>query len=375
MKRFTQIMGKLLPVFIFGLASVLLLGRLGASAEGTDGWSKITIDPAEMRIDLNPDTVATSDASGPFVVKVTNGSGDTQTIAVDVLPWSDGENSEGSVPEEFAELANWTRIEQSEYGFAAGETREILFTVAVPEDAPSGGQYAFIRAYRAESSAGEENVAGFMMPLIARVSGEIRQEAKVESIGVAGFQSTGNIISVTSVQNTGNIDLEVMTGMVVRNAFTGREVGSITEQANGVLPQTKRDIETELSDGPHFGVYKVEATVKILDKEYSATRVVLVAKPKLLIEIGIGIALMVVLLVLLLKFGRRKSSRPKLGKSGVSASVKSPKVEKTPQPAATPKPRTAPVARTATTVKTAPAVRTAPTAAPKTKKAPPRRVV
>jgi hypothetical protein len=311
-------------------------GQVVSGAENQP-QSQIKITPLTRQLSAEPGEVYTGDANGPFVLKVVNSGSSEATIDVAAKPYSVANKAYDSYSyskeTSYTQIAKWISFAQTEYKVPPGKTIEVPFRITVPEDAPAGGQYALVSA---STKASPKQVNGQTIDVIeeagmivyAHVSGETREEAKVQSMSIGNLQppkynSDGQnerpVSTVTTVKNSGNIDFSVETSMVVSGVFSGKEIANIKEQSSTVLPDTEREITTKWADSPSFGIFKVVSTTKVLGKSYQVSQIVVVISPTLAIVALIVLVLLAVGVVVLVKLrkGGKKSGhggRARVGK-------------------------------------------------------------
>ncbi len=175
--------------------------------------------------------------------------------------------SEGS---EYTSITKWIEIKEPTGEVKPNETKEIHFTITVPENAPPGGQYATISISSDNESSSSEGVAVqnvFEMASIiyATVDGEVHHEGEILENNVPGFVVNTPARLTALISNQGNIHEDATFVITVSDFFTGRVILP-TEEEDGyyseiVMPGTTRFIERDVNNLPALGVVKVNQTI------------------------------------------------------------------------------------------------------------------
>jgi hypothetical protein len=181
----------------------------------------------------------------------------------------------------YSQIVDWVSFEQNTVPLKAGETVRVQYTITVPKDVPSGGQYAAIFAEttpeKLESSVGalsSKKRAGVL--LRASVAGQTRKTGEVLTNTIPGWQS-GSFRASTQLKNTGNID-QVATVERVVSAVSGKKF-SKDKKDYIVYPNTTRRVNATW-DGPALGgLYRVTQDVTFLGATDTTTAMVIYFTP------------------------------------------------------------------------------------------------
>ena len=322
-----------MPSACLALLAIAGFSYTAVSADGQPD-TKLRISPLERRVSVDPDGVYAGDATGPFVLRVANEGDSAMTVTMAARPYSimnktyDKYSFEQET--EHTQLARWISFDKTEYEIQPGETIDVPFTITVPDDVPSGGQYAIVSAatkIAPQKVGGQvlEAVSELGMVVYGRVSGETREEAKVQSMEIKSFQAPqynseganqSPLGSLTTVKNSGNVDFSVKTSLTVNGVFSGKEVAAVKNQDSVVLPGTEREIVTQWADSPLVGIYKVTSATEVLGKSYQTSQIVVIFPPVMAAISLIVLVVLVVGVVLLIKIrGGKKSGGSKLQRS------------------------------------------------------------
>ena len=244
----------------------------------------LRISPVNARLSLeagksveNSFTI-TNTGSSPFSVRVysspyTNGNADydndfeTETKYTQISHWISFLDSEGEV------------IDRPVYTLDSGQTIEVKYRIDVPEDVPSGGQYAciFTEALNNDDTAGIKTVTRAGLIVFGNIAGETRRQSKIGDVNINSELFKGNVVVTTNVENTGNIDFQTSVDISIQSVF-GKELYS-DRQIYTVLPETTRNIISEWNETPFYGLFRLRTTVTALGTEMESERYILVMPP------------------------------------------------------------------------------------------------
>ncbi len=215
----------------------------------------------------------------------------TFTYRVNVSPYnvigSDYE-ADLSTQSNRSKIVDWITISEPTGTLGPNETKEIHYTVTVPEDAPGGGQYATILVgsegqANASANGGNgmqiKNIYEIGSVIYAQIEGETRRVGAIEKNEVPGFVAEMPLKTAVELSNEGNIHETAEIAVEVNNFLTGGQIypkegdEGVTEEV--VMPETTRAVVKEIKDLPALGVYEVTQTVDYMGQHSSVTQVVL----------------------------------------------------------------------------------------------------
>lgn len=265
----------------------------------------MSITPAAQDLELTPGQEYTG------VVVVANSGRLAFDISVSVSPYYVSDDSGYYTPDfttesSYTKLQNWITLSTDSVHLEPGSRANIEFTVDVPTDAPSGGQYAAIMLL---SDSGEADDGGMKVNsqlaaiLYGHVNGgTIRTEGTLLEHTLPGFMFNPAISISETVQNTGNVDFKVVQSLTIREFFSNQEIinpNSVSESGQPlgyaiatVLPGTTRTSIITWEDVPSLGLFIVEQNIAFLDQQYNYSQLVFVCPSWILVAL---IALIVVL--------------------------------------------------------------------------------
>lgn len=233
--------------------------------------SLFTMTPMSQRFRLEPGQTYTGK------VKVINPTDSTQDLSYKayVAPYGvSGEAYEDDLSKEtsYNQIKDWIKIENPSGTLKPNDTKEISFSINVPENAPAGGQYAAI-VVRRDDAGGEakEGVAVkdvFEMASIvyAEVNGETKHEGEILENNVPGFVANAPITLSAKLSNMGNVHENATIVIKATDFFTGNVIvdGNAEEEyySEIVLPETTRLVVRDINEGlPLLGIVRVEQTI------------------------------------------------------------------------------------------------------------------
>ena len=207
---------------------------------------------------------------------------------VSISPFSlngTGYNPDFQTNSDWSRIVKWMSIDTESGVLKPGETKEIGFEIAVPTDAPAGGQYAMIgvssdAGAASDGSGSVQNVFEMASLLYARVSGEVVRSGKIIKNQIPGFVANGEPVVELGLSNEGNIHETATTKLEIKNVITGETILP-KENLDGVyetivMPDSDQNISRTLEGVAALGVYEVKQTVNYLDEESYISTVMVV---------------------------------------------------------------------------------------------------
>ncbi|MFH1346976.1 MAG: hypothetical protein ABIH10_01865 [Spirochaetota bacterium] len=228
----------------------------------------VTVGPAKIEYKVDPGQTISDKL---FIV---NDGQETRTFYAEFEKFTEIGGQKKFLPSEPAELAEWFKMEESAT-LKAGEQKEILFTVEVPENAPPGGHFAVI--WWGTASPGKNQVsivtrAGILVFL--QVSGEINEKGEIVEFSL----TKGNFFTLklpedfaVNFKNQGNTYLKPLGEITVKNIF-GSAIAdfNVNGKERIIFPDNEQllDIAKKFGKPPFaFGFYKAELSLRWGEKE------------------------------------------------------------------------------------------------------------
>lgn len=229
-----------------------------------------TILPMSQNFILTPGKTYTGSIT---IVNPVNSTSDF-AYSVSVSPYNViGEDYQADITtvSAYSQIAEWVTIAEPTGSIAPNESREVEFTITVPEDARPGGQYAAIMVSSDPSKQQSEgvsinNVFALASIVYADVEGEVTHEGTILENNVPEFSTTTPISVSALLDNHGNVHETAIVTLNVSNAVTGEKIFPTDEDQNNrfseiVMPETTRYINRNIDNLPVLGIIKVEQTV------------------------------------------------------------------------------------------------------------------
>lgn len=267
-----------------------------------------------------------------------------------------------STDSSYTNLKNWLKFPESNYRLEPGHSVDAKFVVDVPEDAPSGGQYAAIMIQNSPvkpqaseltspsnldqtpgqtqtpnqtsssdetKPAGQDDTSNAPLDVKVRaaavlyghvVGGELRETGELTAHELPRLALGNTFSAASTIKNDGNVDFYARQTLSIRNFFTNNEIlqpaedGSTTPFTGTliVLPGTSRTsvLRWGLADTGTFpiGLYRVTQTVVFLDQTHTFEQLLFVCPIWLALLLVFLVALLVIWLILGLA-KRRKTKR------------------------------------------------------------------
>ena len=167
-------------------------------------------------------------------------------------------------------ITKWIEIDEPVGVIAPNESKDVTFTITVPDSAPSGGQYAAITVASNNDMASNDGVAiqniFEMASLVyATVAGETVHEGEILENKIPGFVMSHPVTLEALISNNGNVHEDATFVIAVTDVFTGRVILP-TEEENGqypelIMPETTRQIKRDVSNLPALGVIKIKQMI------------------------------------------------------------------------------------------------------------------
>ncbi len=216
--------------------------------------SALTISPPKIEIDGAPGDVINQ------VIKLYNEEGRDNVFFAEVQNFqARGEMGEPgftqSAEKDGFSLASWIEVSTEPIALSAGERREILFKVIIPQNADPGGHYAGVLFSTTppgkETGAASIGISGKLGPLILlKVAGEIQESGKLLEFDTKNgtkFFTRKPVEFYIRFSNQGNIHLKPRGEIKIKGIFditSTPDSLAVNETEGNVLPNSVRKFET-----------------------------------------------------------------------------------------------------------------------------------
>lgn len=170
-------------------------------------------------------------------------------------------------------LASWLEIHPGPIFIEGGRSKEVPFTVRVPEDAEPGGHYAALMVGTQPKDDGTQNlglkISSYVTALIfTKISGDIVESGRVREFRTEKvWYDTPDAQFVLRFENTGNVHLKPIGDVLIENMW-GKERGHLIinkeNDFGNVLPSSTRKFTFGWSgDQSLFDIGRYSATVTL----------------------------------------------------------------------------------------------------------------
>lgn len=251
---------------VFILFFLFVFSFLVNEAYAQDSGEGVKISPVRVEDLVDPGQVLMK------TVKVTNESSVPRDIYVFLRDFkAEGESGQAKLIEPGSEsgsfLASWIEVATSGTPFLPNETKEMYFSIRVPEEAGPGGYYGAVvfgtkppefMAESADRGAGMSIGQQAATLVLLQVKGDADESADIREFSTDKeyYNTPFEVKFLTRVENKGNVHLAPVGTLTVKNQF-GKVVKEIifNERVSNVLPGTFRRFEHTWSDDMAFGKY------------------------------------------------------------------------------------------------------------------------
>ena len=283
-------------VVAVGLFAAGLLGISHAEeVSALDAY--IRVSPTSFNYDLKPGETV----SGKFEIK--NLSEHELNYDLKAAPYFMETDDTGKVnyrydlENDYTRIKDWVTFDKTSNTLDANSSADVNFTISVPMDVPSGGQYVALLATtsdkQSDSSADGNNSAniGEVMqigPIVyAKIAGDTRETGEILKNETNGFLFNPPITVSATVKNTGNVHTKASFIMRVFPFFGGESIYNNEEDPATVvvLPGATRYYNLSWDNAPSIGIYKVESEVKIFNEVSKIERTIIICPMWVLILI------------------------------------------------------------------------------------------
>ena len=291
-----------LTLAVFLAAPVLSITRASAAS--------ITMSPMNQRLVVAPD----DSISSSFTISNPGTATSDAVYSIDIRPFyvDENYNSVFNEPGAYSEIVDWITIDSPRTGvLAPNQYAEINFTINVPANAPSGGQYAAIVAtlevpeQANGTSISEKQAAAHI--IFAEVTGETVKQGEITDASVPSFLLSGNITASATIKNTGNVHGVATYALRVTPVFGGDDLYNNEEnpEVHTIVPDRTFLNEITVDNTPPMGLFNVVYTVNFEGVTTTVSKLVIICPIWLLFVLAIGIAGLITAIVFFFRAGRR----------------------------------------------------------------------
>lgn len=274
------------------LVVVLLLLFSSANSILAQESRSITIIPPRFELFANPGEQLSE------IIRVRNDSASPESLTVLVEDFtSTGEEGQVVLEEgqsdQLYSLAKWIQTEATDIVIQPGEEKPFTFTISVPKNAEPGGHYASVlfQGGGGQVEGGGASVVQRVGNLILlRVSGNVTENAEIETFSAPTYSQTTPLNLSLRVKNNGNTHIQPKGTIIITDLF-GKKVDELPLSGQNVLPGVVRKMDTEWNKPNVLGYYTATlvSTYGQQNLPLTAATKFLVISPTAAILIGVGI--------------------------------------------------------------------------------------
>ena len=240
---------------------------------------------------------------------------------IDILPY--GVNGQEYTADlvtdnDYTAISKWITINEPTGKVAPNESKEVAFTISVPEGVPAGGQYAAIAVSSSNSVNSTEGVAvqnvfELASLIYAQVAGETIHEGEILENNIPSFVFSNPVTLSALISNKGNVHEDATFAITVSNFFTG-EVILPTEENDGeyneiIMPNTERYVQREISDLPALGVIKVSQSIYYNGEVSKEEKDIIICPIWFMVLIALTISAIIATIVMIIKKHNKTKAR------------------------------------------------------------------
>ena len=283
----------------------------------TGSW--IQVSPVSSRVILKPNT------SLDYSMIVSNIGTNEFKFSTYVAPYSvvdEDYNVSFSNESTRTQLSRWIKFINDDGSLSdtftgtipAGEKKTVNYRISVPEDVPSGGQYAAIFAQtEADDTASGANTTGIKtvsrigLVVYGRTEGETDEKAEITDFHMDRFLNNGPVKASALVKNSGNTDFEAKFEYTIKSIFGEEKYHK--EDAQNVLPDTSRRRNYEWENTSAMGIFTATFKVTALNETREETHLVIIMPIYMIIIVIILLTILTIWIIMLIRKRRERKSK------------------------------------------------------------------
>jgi hypothetical protein len=322
---------RILSLIAVALVGLWLPGQArGAAPEPSLRTVAITAREGTLAARVSPIPVLiTDEANTTGQIRVDNISSLIEDVRISVADYSiDASGTPVAAPADFAfGSASWYRFDTPEFSLSPGTSRDIPFTMVIPDQVGAGDHFASINIIveaqpgqdaAASDGASARSVLVIQSRLQHRISGAAPQMPTVDLSGLNGW---GSVDFTARVGNAGNTVVghqeDPTPTLALYNLMPWGDPSrpELTLAVGGfyVAPESIRDVAVPWLNPPLFGTYRAVFTLPAADGQpeiVAETTLTVVNMPRLIaIGLAIAVALLIAVLLVAMRIRHRRSRR------------------------------------------------------------------
>ena len=305
---------------VIGILSIIGFSLCGMDSVMAEGGYGLTVAPMNESIIIDPgDTYESS-----FRISNPVSSTDPTYYKLEIEPYFTSEDggSTNKIEGEYNEIVKWTTFNVPTEGkLEPNDTKEVSFTIKVPESASAKGQYMAITVTASgepieddDSKSTDSNtmikeIKKMAHIVYAEITGNSVKKGEVTDLSLPSFLLSGKITGAATVKNTGNVHGEAKYTLQIYPLFSSEEVYSNEEEpsTSTILPNREKYTEIAWDGTPGFGIFNVVFTVEFEGAKEQVSKMVIVCPVWLLFTIVFAVVALIIWIVLRVKSRSRKA--------------------------------------------------------------------
>ncbi len=219
-------------------------------------------------------------ATGEITIINPDYATDTLNYEISTAPYSvvgEGYKADLVSTNEFTEIVNWITLSETTGSLEPGEKKTVEYTIKVPENAPSGGQYSaiLVNAIPKESEARATIKSFYEITHIvyANIAGETVHDAEILKNDIPTLVTKVPVTTSVTLSNNGNTHEYANISITAKNVLNGEELYSEenTTLSEIIMPNTTRLFKRDITNLPALGVVDITQSVLYNDEVSTIT--------------------------------------------------------------------------------------------------------
>lgn len=278
MKVFQKLNKYFLALLGVLMASAVFFGETNATFAAEIPDYRLQISPAREDIgELEPGETYTK------TLHVQNTGAKSFDFKLSVSPYSVADENYAPQTQEnqYTDIVSWIKFSKTTGTVDPNGDVEIAYTVTVPADVPTGGQYAMLTAEITNidenlATSGITTINRVGMLLYSNVKGNTRKTASIPENKIPSILFNPPVSATSIVENSGNTHATARYVLQVYPLFGDEEVYTNEENPAEltILPETRRLNTITWPNAPHLGIFRVKQTVTIFNETSTTEKLV-----------------------------------------------------------------------------------------------------
>lgn len=271
------------------LAAVMTLAAINAQPANAK-FEGVTIAPASNSIQLHNNQLYTGQ------ITATNTAKTAKTIEMSAGYYSIiGDNYDTPNYEKaskFSTMKEWIKVWPEKAVIQPGQSQTITYTIAVPNNPPSGTQYATIFVATQPDKYATNGITAIsrvgMVIDAYMLDGKTLDKTNIQDEKIDSYQQSGPLKGSFQIKNEGNLGTKVNYSLKVTSALNGQEVYKGKTEKSTVYPETTRGFVAEWKE-MGVGLYNVEMDIEVNGRSHTVKQIVCTVPIWIFILVAIGI--------------------------------------------------------------------------------------